>query len=214
MSRIEFRYLAAIVLIALTLLAVVPEAAAGASRQVLLEGKPISTSALCPGDPGIPEGSTDCWIPLEDLAKLLNGTAFLEPRLKLQGRNLYTAPGADPAHEVRPETDVSRRIGTPDEEVEHKVRRGSDVGVKVRPPVNEAQPPMNKALPAGLNLRVARAGLVSSEVQRVGGELFVPLQDVAEALGLNYAAPPNDARRVLSLACCAAGPALVEVERP
>ncbi|MGI8497868.1 MAG: hypothetical protein ACR2OG_09850 [Gemmatimonadaceae bacterium] len=165
------------------------------SSEVRINGELLSRSVVVAGRS---DGSTmdQVYVPLEDIARAVNGAPLLEPALRIDGNRLLIsavsggdATGSDKLKERK----ISNK--TTDQALKYEpttridagskdaaklwLKRGDELKMKQR--ANPALWKWSKVDAAGIAVR--STGVISSDVRMFEGKAYIPLADVARAFG-------------------------------
>ena len=135
------------------------------SHSVIANGRPFATAQFVNGQ----------WaMPLEDFAKLGGSSVTLEPNFRLQGNELFglLLPAVQKVQKEKIKIEASAMPDT------------FTSNLKV-------SPAEQKALGGGL-FHVRKAGLISRGIFMADGKAWIPMKDVASALGGTFTVPAGN----------------------
>jgi len=139
-------------------------------HQLTINGNSIGTAQLINGQ----------WvIPIEDFSRAVGGTLTLEPYLKLNGNHLTA---------VASSFDWVK-AGAPAKKVEPSATANTIGGTQLKQ--DAAVPTDQGKVHSNAIIAVRKAGEISSHVFSANGKTWVPVADVARALGGTFTAPAN-----------------------
>ncbi|MDQ6886078.1 MAG: hypothetical protein M3068_02165 [Gemmatimonadota bacterium] len=167
------------------------------SSEVHINGELLSRSVVVSGGS---DGSRmeQVYVPLEDIARAVNGAPLLEPALRIDGnRLLLSGVSGSVADKIgakaKFDNKVSTKIADQAQKVEPAVKidagskdaaklwlkRADDkIGMK-----QNVSPSLYKWRKDAAGIAVSSTGLISSDVRMFDGKAYVPLADVARAFG-------------------------------
>ena len=169
------------------------------SSEVRINGELLSRSVVVAGRS---DGSSmdQVYVPLEDIARAVNGAPLLEPALRIDGNRLLISAmsgGDASASNIKSrydkisvkstdqafKTEPALKIDAGSKDAAKLWLKRGDEGLKIGMKQSKSTVDFkyNKVLSAGIAVR--STGVISSDVRMLDGKAYVPLADVARAFG-------------------------------
>ncbi len=167
------------------------------SSDVRINGDLLSRSVVVAGSSNGRQ-MEQVYVPLEDIARAVNGAPLLEPALRIDGNRLLISAvsGGEPSGSSTKVRDDKISVKSTDQlKIESAIKidagsknaaklwlkRGAELTTAMKLSKSTVDLKYNKDNPAGI--AVSSAGVISSDVRMLDGKAYVPLADVARAFG-------------------------------